>query len=100
MTKIKTRQKIKRKRVTFSLENAEAKEVFLMGDFNNWRPEKHPMRKDKNGTWKKQVMLSPGNYEYKFLVDGNWITDTKNDHSRRNDYGSFNSVIMVSPWQK
>ena len=95
MTRIKKRQEIKRKKVTFSLENAEAKEVFLTGDFNNWRPKKHPMRKDENGAWKKQVMLSPGNYEYKFLVDGQWKEDPQNDQLHPNCFGTYNNIINV-----
>jgi 5'-AMP-activated protein kinase regulatory beta subunit len=95
MAGIKTKQVIKRRKVTFSLENAEAKEVFLTGDFNNWHPEKHPMQKDKKGTWKKQVMLSPGNYEYKFLVDGQWKEDPKNDRLHPNCFGTYNNIINV-----
>ncbi len=95
MTGIKIKQGIKRKKVTFSLENDEAKEVFLTGDFNDWHSEKHPMRKDGNGTWKKQVMLFPGNYEYKFLVDGQWKEDPQNDQLHPNCFGTFNNVINV-----
>ena len=95
MAGTKTRQAIKRQRVTFALENAEAKEVFLTGDFNDWRPEKHPMRKDKSGKWKKQVMLTPGNYEYKFLVDGQWKEDPRNDQLHPNCFGTYNNIINV-----
>jgi 1,4-alpha-glucan branching enzyme len=95
MTGKKQGQEIKRQKVTFSLENAEAKEVFLSGDFNNWRPEKHPMRKDKSGKWKKQLMLSPGNYEYKFLVDGQWKEDPENDRLHPNCFGTYNNIINV-----
>ena len=95
MAVIKTKKDIKRQKVTFSLKNTEAKEVFLTGDFNNWQPEKHPMRKDKRGTWKKQVMLSPGNYEYKFLVDGQWREDPQNDQLNPNCFGSYNNIINV-----
>ena len=65
MSKVRSKQKIKRRRWTFTLEAVEAKEVILMGNFNNWSPKKHPMQRDKNGMWNKAVMLSPGNYEYK-----------------------------------
>jgi 1,4-alpha-glucan branching enzyme len=95
MAGIKTKQGIKRQKVTFSLENDEAKEVFLTGDFNNWHPEKHPMRKDKKGKWKKQVMLSPGSYEYKFLVDGQWKEDPRNDQLYPNCFGTYNNIMNV-----
>lgn len=51
MDRVNSKEKIKQKRWTFSLEANEAKEVFLVGDFNNWSLGKHPMRKDKNGVW-------------------------------------------------
>ena len=95
MAGIKAKQEIKRQKVTFSLENAEATEVFLTGDFNNWQPEKHPMQKNKKGTWKKQVMLSPGNYEYKFLVDGQWKEDPRNAQLHPNCFGTYNNIINV-----
>ncbi|MBU0988311.1 MAG: glycoside hydrolase, partial [Proteobacteria bacterium] len=47
MPRVKSRRNIKQQRkVTFSLEAADAKKVVLMGDFNKWNPEKHPMQKD------------------------------------------------------
>jgi 1,4-alpha-glucan branching enzyme len=95
MSKVKSKQKIKRRSWTFSLEAAGAKEVLLTGDFNNWSPEKHPMKRDENGMWNKAVMLSPGNYEYKFLVDGQWREDPRNDHICPNCFGTYNSVIKL-----
>jgi 1,4-alpha-glucan branching enzyme len=96
MSKINSKQNNKRKSWMFSLEASEAKEVFLTGDFNNWSPEKHPMRKDENGTWKKRVTLSPGSHEYKFLVDGQWREDPRNNLRCPNRFGSYNSVIRLT----
>ncbi len=95
MPKTNSKQNNKRNSWTFSLEASEAKEVFLMGDFNNWSPGKHTMRKDENGTWKKRVILSPGNYEYKFLVDGQWKEDPRNNRRCPNRFGTYNSVIRL-----
>ena len=69
-SKVISEMKIKRRRVNFSLEATEAKEIILMGDFNNCNPKKDLMHKDKNGMWVKTVIIPPGKYEYKFLVDG------------------------------
>lgn len=95
MSKVKTKQKIKRRRMTFSLEATAAKEVFLMGDFNNWNPQTHPMKNDGNGMWNKTVMLSPGTYEYKFLIDGDWKEDPQNYQTCSNGFGTQNSVLNV-----
>jgi len=37
-SKSQSGQKIKRRRVTFSIEDSAAREVILLGDFNNWNP--------------------------------------------------------------
>jgi 1,4-alpha-glucan branching enzyme len=96
MAKMNTKQNIKRRSWTFSLEAAGAKEVFLMGDFNNWSPGKHPMQRDKNGIWNKRVMLSPGDHEYKFMVDGQWKEDPRNNRRCLNGFGSYNSIVSLS----
>jgi len=66
-----------------------------MADFNNCDPEKHPMKRQGNGIWTKSVMLSPGKYEYKFLVDRNWLEDSQNGNTCRNCFGTYNSVIRL-----
>jgi 1,4-alpha-glucan branching enzyme len=40
--------KKKNNNVTFSFKSTEARKVILIGDFNSWNPQKHPMK--KNGT--------------------------------------------------
>jgi 1,4-alpha-glucan branching enzyme len=103
MDRSRTKQKAKsmqgrkrsRHRVIFSYESADAKEIFLVGDFNNWNPQKHPMNDSGNGSWKKTVMLLPGRYEYKFFVDGNWREDPRNEQTCGNCFGTLNSVLDV-----
>ena len=95
MAKAGSKQTNQQKKVTFSLEAAEAKEVVLMGDFNNWNPKTHPMKKEKNGRWNKTVKLSPGKYEYKFLVDGNWVQDPQNNQTCLNSFGTQNNVYNL-----
>ncbi len=84
-----------RKKVTFTLETAHAQKVALLGDFNNWDSRKHVMKPNGDGAWKKTLMLFPGEYEYKFLVDGRWTDDPNNASRRFNPYGTSNSVIHV-----
>ena len=96
MAKIKSKQKIKRRRVTFSFESSDAKEVILMGDFNHWNSKKHPMKSNGNGMWKKSVMIPPGKYEYKFLVDRQWEEDPQNDQTRLNCFGTYNNVLNLT----
>jgi 1,4-alpha-glucan branching enzyme len=95
MAKIKSKHKIKRRKVTFSYESRGAKEVILMGDFNNWNPKKHPMENDENGMWSKSVVIFPGRHEYKFLVDRQWKEDPQNDQTCLNCFGTYNNVFNL-----
>jgi 1,4-alpha-glucan branching enzyme len=95
MSAIKSKQKPKRRKVTFSLRSPDAKEVILMGDFNQWNPKVHPMKKNKNGMWEKMTFLFPGTYEYLFMVDGRWENDPENNQTRANRFGTKNNFIVV-----
>ena len=96
MEKNKSKQKIKRRRVTFSFESSDAKEVILIGDFNNWSKIKHPMKSNNDGMWNKSVMIPPGRYEYKFLVDRQWEEDPQNDQICLNSFGTYNNVFNLT----
>lgn len=56
----------------------DAKRVVLSGNFNGWNEAELSMIKSE-GYWSIDYVLSPGNYEYKFIIDGEWITDPEND---------------------
>jgi 1,4-alpha-glucan branching enzyme len=85
-----------RRRTTFSLHAPAAAQVMLAGDFNDWDERRHPMRQKADGRWEKVVMLSPGKYEYKFLVDGSWETgDAESEALATNCFGTCNHVIEV-----
>jgi 1,4-alpha-glucan branching enzyme len=88
--------KTKRRRAIFSLEAPDANQVLLGGDFNQWKENAHPMKKDDSGVWKKALMLEPGRYEYKFLVDGQWRNDPNNDQTCANRFGTHNNVLVIS----
>lgn len=83
-----------KKKVAFSLAAAKANDVRLVGDFNDWDQSADPMTREKKGLWKTALDLSPGTYEYKYLVDGNWWTDPAKERIW-NPFGSENSVITV-----
>ena len=94
--KTMSKQLAKRRRVTFLFEADNPGEVILMGDFNHWNPKKHAMKNDGTGKWKKVVMLEPGRYEYKFLVDGEWKNDPRNSQTCWNCFGTQNSVLHLN----
>lgn len=81
--------------VTFQLNNfADAREVFLVGSFNQWDPETTPMKK-ANSNWEVCLDLTGGKHQYKFVVDGKWITDPENEIKEYDIFGHLNSVIMI-----
>ncbi len=85
-----------KRRIKFQLHAKEAKRVSLLGDFNNWDPDRHPMNKKPDDLWEKTVMLAPGRYEYKFQVDGKWRLDPEGKERCRNQFGTENCIIQVA----
>ena len=84
-----------KRRITFSTMAPKARKVSLVADFNQWQPETHPMKKGKHGQWSRIVFLAPGEYDYKFWIDGVWTIDERNPKKRRNHFGTRNSIIQV-----
>lgn len=80
---------------TFRLEGfANAKTVFLAGDFNKWDPKAYAMKKEGD-TWIFPVHLSVGKHLYKFIVDDKWMNDPGNQLWEQNEYGNGNSVLWI-----
>ncbi len=91
-----SKPKSKKQKVTFILKAADAVQVAVTGDFNNWNVTSHLLKKNKKGIWEKSLMLEAGRYEYKFLVDGAWQADPQNSQVCRNNFGTTNNVLMVT----
>lgn len=82
--------------ITFKLNGYKnARKVFLAGDFNNWKPNDISLGKTIDG-WVLNTTLPAGNYQYKFIVDGNWITDPANPHYAF-EKGERNSFVASKP---
>lgn len=65
----------KKGNTTFRLEGfKDAKEVSVVGNFNNWDMFNLPMYKIDNG-WEMKIDLPKGKYFYKFIVDGYWTAN-------------------------
>jgi len=74
--------------------DGETVTVCLAGDFTEWKLVR--MQKQEDGTFAMTLLLSRGSYEYKFIVDGRWITDPGNSSYTMSPLGTFNSVAIVS----
>ncbi len=79
----------------FRFVEPDADTVAVVGDFNQWDQMRHGLKRTANGTWEKIIFLSPGSYEYKFLVDGQWRLDPENSCECMNPYGTRNNVLIV-----
>ncbi len=86
-------------RVIFTLpENLidHIKKASLVGDFNDWDPDKHPMKKLKNGNFGFTLELPLGkDYQFRYFIDSyKWETDKDADALVPTPYEEvFNSVI-------
>jgi 1,4-alpha-glucan branching enzyme len=86
-----------KKRVAFKFNAPDTtREVKLCGNFTGWESGAIVMNRSKSGEWKTQVSLEPGEYEYKFWVDGVWQNDPASERRTSNNLGSENSVRVVS----
>ncbi len=73
----------------------DAREVRLAGNFNIWNYTELLMSKTESG-WELRYALGQGLYEYKFIVDNEWIRDPNNSFFMRHPYGD-NSIICIRP---
>lgn len=87
-------------KVTFRLPKEaahNAKTATVVGDFNNWNPTEHKMKKLKNGDFTLTLDL-PCNREYSFryLIDANrWENNWFADKYVPNEVDSDNSVVIT-----
>ncbi len=82
--------------VIFQMLAPDAREVFVVGEFNNWQQDARVyLEKDERGVWTRRIPLTPGNYQYKYNIDGEWVVDPDNPLRIVNENGVINSLIKV-----
>lgn len=85
-------------RVTFELPAAvNAQSACLCGEFNNWQPSAHPMKRRKDGSFALTLsLISDQEYRYRFLLDDDrWENDWAADAYTPNEFGADDSVVQV-----
>jgi 1,4-alpha-glucan branching enzyme len=85
-------------KVTFALPISDAdRPTSVVGDFNDWDPLAHPLKKRSNGTRSVTVEVPCGaTYHFKYLADdGSWFCDPAADGYEPNDFAEVNSVLRV-----
>ena len=81
----------------FVFDNARARRVSVVGDFNTWNPTSAVMRRSSNvGLWSVIIPISPGRHIYGFMVDDSVFTlDPRAPKVRDADLGTEGSVVIV-----
>ncbi|HEX8148030.1 MAG TPA: glycogen-binding domain-containing protein [Pyrinomonadaceae bacterium] len=82
---------------TFRLKGrADASLVVLTGTFNNWNQSQLLFAREGD-EWVCRVDLDPGVYQYKFVVDGDWLLDPSNPDTAEDEAGNVNNVLEIKP---
>ncbi|HEX6060086.1 MAG TPA: isoamylase early set domain-containing protein [Gemmatimonadaceae bacterium] len=83
--------------VQFVFVSGAAREVSLVGDFNDWQTGTTPLRRaSPDGLWTVEVPLEPGRYTYAFVVDGTrWVPDDAAPRAPDDEFGGEKSVLYV-----
>src|ERR1043165_6015270 len=80
---------------TFRLKGyADASVVVLTGSFNGWN-QSQLLFGHEGDEWVCRVDLDPGVYQYKFVVDGNWLLDPSHPDTAEDEAGNVNNVLDV-----
>jgi len=80
--------------VLFVVPALDAESVAVVGDFNAW--EEAPLEdENQDGIWTATIPLSPGRYEYAFVIDGRWWGQDPSADEYVQTFGQFSSVRYV-----
>jgi 1,4-alpha-glucan branching enzyme len=70
--------------------------VLPAGDFTEWEKTPIKMSKWESGAWCATILLAPGQYHYKFKVDGQWQDDPWAPANRPNPFGTSDGMLEIS----
>jgi hypothetical protein len=88
-------------KVTFRLPSVAApgaKNVCIVGDFNDWNTRANPMKRQENGDYELSLKFEPRKeYHFRYLIDDSkWENDWNADKYVKSPLGdSDNSVVVV-----
>ena len=71
--------------------------VSIVGEFNDWDSDSTKLTQVSEGVWTVSLPLRPAVYEYQFILNGTQRVTDPTMPQVKNDFGSPNSVITVSP---
>jgi 1,4-alpha-glucan branching enzyme len=85
--------------VTFRVPTAAgAARVSVVGEFNDWDPERHVLSPVGDDAYETTVALAPGrSYRFRYLLDGaRWENDWAADAYAPNEFGGDDSVVDLT----
>jgi len=86
----------KRRRIHFNVQADPGSAVFVAGDFNTWDPRKKALTdRSGGGRFTGCVLLEPGRYEYKLVINDTWCLDPVCGDRVENPCGTLNNVLHV-----
>jgi serine protease AprX len=87
---------VKGQGLAFLLHDHAAREVAVVGSWNDWRRPGVAARPLEKGLWEAHLERRPeGRHQYKFLIDGDrWLADPANPAQAHDGHGGLNSVLL------
>lgn len=86
---------MRRRRVTLLVPRLDAAHVVATGDFTGWSSEGVRLKRRSDGCWSAAVAVTPGEHQYRLLVDGEWRNNPGAARRVPNGFGSENDVFVV-----
>ena len=83
------------RRVTLVVPRLEAANVVATGDFSGWSAEGIRLKRRRDGCWEAALAVSPGEHQYRLLVDGEWRNNPGAERRVPNGFGSENDVLVA-----
>jgi len=89
------RSKLSRKGVKVIARVPGATTVCITGDFTQWSEEGIALAQGPGGEWEADLLLAPGDYQYRLRVDGQWCDHAEAAARVPNAFGSENCVLSI-----
>ena len=82
--------------LAFSQPAGLGSSLAVAGDFNAWNPQRGQLHLNAaTGAFELRLVCPPGTYQYRLVVDGQWMPDPYNPVVSSNPFGGSNSVAIV-----
>ena len=81
--------------VQFSFFRPQASQVFLAGDFNDWKRDELQLLPVGNGYWSARMRLPAGEFKFRYCADGQWFTDYAAFGVEPGEFG-LDSVVRIT----